>query len=218
MNEMTQHGKIGKAAMRAAMHRNTARKYLKRGKLPSEMRASRHWRTREAPIAKEDWDEIVSRLRDAPGLEAKALFEDLLSRKADRYHAGQLRTFQRRVRQWRAAEGPTKEVFFAQEHRPGEAMQTDFTCANELAITIGGEAFAHLLGHSVLPHSNWESVIVCHSESMSAINRAVQKAVFALGRVPEFHQTDHSTARHRHAGCPARNRSVRSVSHSFARP
>lgn len=23
--------------------------------------------------------------------------------------------------------GPPKEIFFAQEHRPGEAMQTDFT-------------------------------------------------------------------------------------------
>jgi hypothetical protein len=194
MDEMTEHGKIGRAAMRAAMHRNTARKYLRRGKLPSEMRTTRGWRTRDDPIAKEDWEEIVARLRDASGFETKVLFEDLISRKPDRYHAGQLRTFQRRVRQWRAAEGPPKEIFFPQEHRPGEAMQTDFTCANELGITIGGEAFPHLFGHSVLPYSNWQSVIVCHSESMSAIKRAVQKALFGLGRVPEFHQTDHSTA------------------------
>lgn len=194
MDEMREHGKIGRAAMRAAMHRNTASKYLGHRKLPSELRSPRDWRTREDPIASEDWEEMVSRLRDASDLETKVLFEELLTRKPDCYHAGQLRTFQRRVRQWRAAEGPPKEVFFPQEHRPGEAMQSDFTCANELRITIGGEAFPHLLGHSVLPYSNWQSAIVCHSESMSAIKRAVQKALFGLGRVPEFHQTDHSTA------------------------
>jgi len=50
------------------------------------------------------------------------------------------------------------------------------------------------LCHSVLPFSNWESVTVCHSESMAALRRGVQRAVFHLGRVPQLHQTDNSTA------------------------
>jgi hypothetical protein len=50
----------------------------------------------------------------------------------DRYEAGQLRTFERRVEQWRAEHGPDKEVFFPQAHRPGEAGQTDFTEAMSL--------------------------------------------------------------------------------------
>ena len=136
---------------------------------------------------------MADRLADAPELEAKALFEDLLERKPDRYHEGQLRTFQRRVQQWRAQEGPPKEVFFAQEHRPGEAMQTDFTSANELGITIAGEPFDHLLCHSVLPYSNWEWATPCFSESLLALHRGVQAAVFRLGRSPESHQTDNST-------------------------
>jgi hypothetical protein len=32
-------------------------------------------------------------------------------------------------------------VFFPQDHRPGEALQTDFTWATELLVTIQGEAF-----------------------------------------------------------------------------
>ena len=80
-------------------------------------------------------------------------------------------------------------------------MQTDFTYASVLGITIAGEPFPHLLSHSVLPYSNWESATVCLSESMAALKRGVQTAVFELGAVPEQHQTDHSTAAtHREMG------------------
>lgn len=33
---------------------------------------------------------------------------------------------------WLRRHGPPKEVFFAQDHKPGECIQTDLTCANEL--------------------------------------------------------------------------------------
>ncbi len=121
-------------------------------------------------------------------------FEWITGKHPDAYSEGQLRTLQRRMKRWRAEEGPPKEVFFPQAHRPGEAMQTDFTNANELGITINGEVFEHLLSHHVLPYSNWQYVTVCRSESMMAMKRGVQDAIFSLGRIPEFHQTDNSTA------------------------
>jgi transposase len=193
MEEMSKHGEVGRAALRADMDRKTARKYLAAGQLPSEMREPRWWRTRPDPFT-EDWPGIAERLADAPELEARALFEDLLSRQPERYEPGQLRTFQRRVKQWRAQEGPDKEVFFPQVHRPGEAGQTDFTDASKLCITIAGEPFPHLLCHFVLPCSNWQWATTCQSESMLALRRGVQSAVFRLGRIPDFHQTDNSTA------------------------
>jgi hypothetical protein len=193
MTEMREHGQVGRASLRSGMHRNTARRYVESGKLPSAARAPRSWRTREDPFA-EDWPEVAGRLEQAPELEAKALFEDLLGRRPERYEEGHLRTFQRRVRRWRAEYGPDREVFFAQAHRPGEALQTDFTSGRKLAVTIGGEPFDHLLCQSVLPYSNWQSVTVCQSESMLALRRGVQTAAFALGRVPGHHQTDNSTA------------------------
>ncbi len=193
MEDMARHGKKGRAAMRSGMSRNTAAKYLNAGRLPSEIVTPRTWRTRSDPFAAV-WPEITAMLREAPTLEAKTIFDVLMDREPDRYAEGQLRTLQRRIRAWRATAGPEKEVFFAQNHRPGEAMQTDFTWATELGITIGGEAFPHMLCHSVLPYSNWEWATVCGSESMSAIRRGIQAALFRLGRVPRWHQTDNSTA------------------------
>ncbi len=193
MDEMLKHGQVGRAAMMANMTRATARRYVKVGRMPSELREPREWRTRDDPF-ETDWPAIRSRLVEAPELEAKALFEDLVARKPGDYDPGQLRTLQRKVKQWRAEEGPPKRVFFAQNHRPGEAMQTDFTWATELGITIGGEAFPHMLCHPVLPYSNWEWVTVCHSESMAALQRGVQSALVRLGCAPDWHQTDNSTS------------------------
>lgn len=193
MEELKKHGTLGLAAARAGLDRKTAAKYRDVGRLPSELKAPRSWRTREDPF-EEVWPVIQSKLEAAPELEAKTLFEWLVQEHPDAFEPGQLRTLQRRVRDWRAMAGPDKEVFFAQQHRPGEAMQTDFTWCHELKVTIGGEPFAHMLCHPVLPYSNWEWVTVCLSESMIAIRRGVQAALFELGRVPQWHQTDNSTA------------------------
>lgn len=193
MDEYRKHEKVGLAAARAGMDRKTARKYLASGKLPSECREVRQWRTREDPF-EEHWPYLESILREIPEIEAVALFDHLIELHPGRYEDGQLRTLQRRLKQWRAAEGPPKDLFFPQRHRPGEAMQTDFTRAKSLEITIQGEPFDHLLCHPVLPFSNWEWVTVCQSESMAALKRGVQAALFELSHVPAWHQTDNSTA------------------------
>ena len=104
-------------------------------------------------------------LTDAPEFEAKTLFEELVRLHPGRYQDGQLRTLQRRIKQWRAAKGPDKELYLPQEHVPGEAMQTDFTWMNSLGITIAGEAYEHMLCHSTLPYSNWSWGTPCKSES-----------------------------------------------------
>lgn len=191
--EMAKHGCAEVAAMRSGMHRNTGRKYLKTDRLPSALRQPRSWRTRLDPFL-EDWPAIALRLVGAPKLEGRLLFEDLMLRRPGVYKEGQLRTFQRRVKVWRAHHGPDKEMFFPQDHRPGEALQTDFTWVTELEITIAGSPFPHLLCHVVLPYSNWGWITVCQSESMLALRRGVPAALVQLGRVPEFHQTDNATS------------------------
>jgi hypothetical protein len=82
----------------------------------------------------------------------------------------------------------------AQCHIPGEAAQTDFTHASELAVTIRGELFEHLLCVFTLPYSNWRWSTVCLSESIASIRKGIQRALFQLGRAPKYHQTDNSTA------------------------
>jgi len=157
------------------------------------MKQPRTYRTRRDPFA-EDWDEVVPLLRDIPGLDAKTVFDELCRRHPGRHQEGELRTLQRRMRRWRALEGPDKRVFFPQEHRPGEALQTDFTQADSLGVTIGGAPLPHKLCTSVLPYSNWTSATVCRSESLPALKRGLQTALFRLGGVPRHHQTDNSTA------------------------
>lgn len=193
MEQLSKHGEVGRAAMKAGMDRKTAGKYIAAGKLPSEMRAPRLWRTRVDPFAQHA-TLIDEMLRKAPLMEALTLFEVLSERFPQTYEPGQLRTLQRHVRRWRATQGPDKEISFAQLHRPGEAAQTDFTHATELEVTILGVLFTHVLCVFVLPFSNWSWATVCLSESMAAIRKGVQRALFQLGRVPKFHQTDNSTA------------------------
>lgn len=67
MDEMSKHGRVGVASLRSGLHRNTARRYLETGKLPSESKHPRTWRTREDPFAA-DWEEIAGRLAEAPEL------------------------------------------------------------------------------------------------------------------------------------------------------
>lgn len=172
--------------------RKTVARYERLGKLPSELKQPRQYRTRADPFV-EDWAQVEQMLRDAPELEAKTLFEWLCEQSPGKYQEGQLRTLQRRVADWRAL-NQEKVAVLEQVHQPGEVLQSDGTWLSELGITIAGEPFAHILIHCVLPYSNWEWGAVAQSESLVAYQRALQKAFFKLGAVPRYHQTDNASA------------------------
>ena len=196
MNEYKSSGVVDHAAMKAGMDRKTARRYLRTGLRPAELRKPHTWRTREDPLAA-IWAETERWLEESPEVEAKALFEHLLAAHPDKLDGRALRTFQRRTTDWLHRHGPPKEVFFAQVHEPGECIQTDWTNANELDVTIAGEAFPHLLCHSVLPYSNWEWATPCRSESALSLKFGLQASLWELRGVPRFSQTDQSsTATH----------------------
>jgi hypothetical protein len=181
------------AAVKANLRsRETVRKYEKLGKLPSELKKPRDYRTRQDPF-EEDWPEVDRMLKDASELEAKALFEWLCEQKPGKYQAGQLRTFQRRVSNWRVF-NEEQDLTLEQVRQPGEMMQTDGTWMTELGVTINRQEFPHLLIHSVLPYSNWEWGRVAQSESLLAIRLGIQSALIKLGHIPKIHQTDNTTA------------------------
>jgi hypothetical protein len=115
-------------------------------------------------------------LENSPGLEAKTLFEHLQWVHPGRFQDGQLRTLQRKVKQWRAAEGPSREAFFSQQHHPGRLCASDFTHMEELGVLIQGQSFPHLIYHFVLTYSNWEAGTVCFSESFESLSEGLQNA------------------------------------------
>jgi hypothetical protein len=180
---------LAMAAAKAGMDEKTARKYRRSGRLPSQTRAAHTWRTR-LDAFEAAWPALKQMLKLNPGLEAKTLFQYLQRTEPGRYADGQLRTLQRRVKIWKALEGPAKEVFFPQQHHPGQRSQSDFTDMSGLGVTIQGQPFDHLVHHFVLTYSNWETGTICFSESFEALSAGVQDALWELGGVPETHQTD----------------------------
>jgi transcriptional regulator with XRE-family HTH domain len=178
------------AAARAGMSERTARKYERAGTLPSQLRRPRSHATRPNPFA-DEWPWVCEELARDPALQATTLFALLCERSPGRYRASQLRTLQRHIAAWRARHGPPREVIFPQVHRPGQAAQSDFTRMTDLAITIAGAPFPHLVFHLVLTYSNMEAVRVCLSESFEALAEGVEAALWQLGGVPRQHRTDH---------------------------
>jgi hypothetical protein len=106
-----------------------------------------------------------------------------------------LRTLQRRVKKWKAIEGPKKEVMFRQEHIPGRLGLSDFTRLKEVAITIQGQAVDHLLYHFRLAFSHWSHVkVVLGGESYTALAEGLQESMWRLGGSPLEHRTDSLSA------------------------
>jgi hypothetical protein len=177
------------AAAKAGMDPKTARDYLRDPRLPNERKKDRTWRTRSDPFT-QVWDEVREQVATNPGLEAKTLMEALQRKYPGQFADGQVRTLQRRLKQWRATDGPEREVFFAQQHVAGRLGQSDFTHMNELGITIGAQSFPHMLYHFVLTYSNWEAVTLCYSESFESLSDGLQNALWELGAAPLEHRTD----------------------------
>jgi hypothetical protein len=183
------------AAAAAGMSDRSARKW-RSGSLPSCSKTPRHWRTRPDPFVGV-WDADVMPLLecDTEGvLEARTLLQELEKKHPGQFSAGQVRTLQRRVREWRALHGPGREVFFPQEHPPGREGAFDFTHCKELGVTIRGEAFDHLLFEFVLSFSGWTWVCLALGESFEAMSFGLQGALWELGGCPEIARSDNLSA------------------------
>jgi len=181
------------AASIAEMNEKTARKYLREGTLPSQLKKPRKYRTREDPFDS-IWEDCEELMEVNPGLEAKQLFQHFQMKFPGRFSDGQLRTFQRKMKNWRALKGPGKEIIFPQLHHPGKLSASDFTHMKALGISIQGEPFVHLIYHFVLTYSNWETGNVCFSESFESLSEGLQNALWKLGGLPKSHRTDSLSA------------------------
>jgi hypothetical protein len=189
-------GKTLEAAGAAAGMSERSARTWKDGPMPSERVRIRDWRTRPDPFAAVWDDEIVPLLRaDERGvLQGTTVIALLMERHPDEYELGQVRTLQRRMRDWRALHGPEREVFFPQEHPPGREAAADFTDMSEVGVTIGGEVLDHLLYQLVLSASGWRYFDVAFGETYEALLVGTQDAFFELGGVTEVYRTDNLSA------------------------
>ena len=144
MRQKLMEGKTQQAAAASAAMSERSARTLQRALLPSVRRKNRHrWRSRPDPFADVWESDVVPLLRTDPEgeLSATTILEWLDERHPGRFSGSQLRTLQRRIRDYRALHGPDKEVYFQQDHPPGREAQVDFTHCGELGVTIGAEPF-----------------------------------------------------------------------------
>ena len=81
------------------------------------------------------------------------------------------RSLERWVRTWRAQYGADREVFFRQDHVPGQQALSDFTDMADAGVSIAGQTLDHRLYHFVLAYSAWEHAAepVLGAESSTAL-------------------------------------------------
>jgi hypothetical protein len=157
-------------------------------------KTQRHWRTRSDPFASV-WDsELVPLLANEPKLTGLTLWEYLDDHYPGDYPYKLLRTLQRRVKHWRATQGPDNPVMFRQTLPPGQQGLSDFTHPRS-TVTISGQPFAHLIYQYRLAYSGWRCAhIVRGGESYSALAEGLQNALHKSGGVPLEHRTDSLSA------------------------
>ena len=134
LRQKLMEGKSQQAAAAASgMSVRTARTW-QRGRLPSERKGKRRWRTRPDPFAGVWAEEVEPLLRsDVEGaLQATTILEWLDERHPGRFSVSQLRTLQRRVRDWRAlSPGRTERCSSSRSIRPVARLRwTSLTAAS----------------------------------------------------------------------------------------
>ena len=144
-------------------------------------------------------------LQAAPGIRVVAIFEEIC-RRHPQLATGVRRTLERRIAQWRALHGPSRDVMFRQEHPPGRMGLSDFTDMAELGVTIAGEPLAHRLYHFRLAFSGFQHAhVVLGGESFVALAEGLQNALWALGGVPQQHRSDSLSAAFRNLAREAKD-------------
>lgn len=181
------------AAAKAGFSTSTAYRIEDDPRLPSQKAAPRD-RRRPDPLAPY-WDgEIVPILKSAPGIRAIGVLAELRRRHPE-LNPNIRRTLERRIRAWRALEGPEQDVIFRQEHEPGRLGLSDFTDTSALGVTVAGVALDHRLYHFRLAFSGFEHAhVVLGGESFVALAEGLQNALWTLGGVPKEHRSDSLSA------------------------
>ena len=181
------------AAAKAGFSRATAYRIEGDPRLPSQKKQERG-RRRPDPLAAV-WDaEIVPILKAAPGIRTIAVLAEIRRRHPE-ISPGIRRTLERRIRTWRALEGPEQDVMFRQEHPPGRMGLSDFTDTSELPITVAGVVLEHRLYHFRRAFSGFAHAhVVLGGESFVALAEGLQNALWALGGVPLEHRSDSLSA------------------------
>ncbi len=171
------------AGAKASFSTSAAYRFEKDPRLPTQKKSPRE-RRRADPFADVWENDVLPMLKAALGLRQISVFEELCCRYPE-LGSGTRRTLERRIRAWRAVNGPDREVIFRQEHQTGRMGLSDFTEVADLGVTIAGQLLDRRLYHFRLPFSGFEHAhVVLGGECFVALAEGLQNALWSLGGVP----------------------------------
>jgi len=187
------HNSQVKSAAKSGLSERSARR-IEKGEHPIQQQP-RKYRTRPDPFKGLFEEHLIPLLKENPGLQPITLLEVLEEKAPNQFDRSHLRTLQRRVKRWRAKDGPEQEVIFLQRHSPGDMGISDYTWMNKLNITLSGNEFKHKLYHYRLVYSGWTYVqVTLGGESFESLSSGLQNAFWRSGGVPVNHRTDSLSA------------------------
>lgn len=179
------------SAAKADISERTGRRLEQEG-YPNPIK--RHWNTRKDPLIDVWESELLPLLELEPTLTGLTLWEYLEEKYPATYPHSILRTLQRRVKHYKATQGPDKAVMFRQSVPPGQQGLSDFTHPRT-AITILGKPFEHLIYQFRLAYCGWrDATVIQGGESYSALSDGLQNALHKLGGSPKEHRSDSLSA------------------------
>ena len=182
------------AAAKSGFSRRTGFQIKKELKTGSRSEKKPRGRRRPDPL-EGVWDsQVLPILQNSPGIRSCAVFYELRRNNPD-LKEGVRRTLERRIRAWRAENGPDKEVTFRQNKKAGQQGISDFTDMKEVEVTIGRRQFDHKLYHFRLPWSGFvHASVVEGGESFAAFSGGLEAALRTLGGSPAENRTDSLSA------------------------
>ncbi len=212
---------VAVAAAKASMSKATGHRIARAPRLPSTSKTPRG-RRRPDPLGEVFDAVVIPMLQAAPGLRPIAVFEEVVRRHPE-LGDGIRRTLERRIRAWRAVNGPEQDVIFRQPstrhssklrlpeplapsaHEPGRSGLSDFTDMADLGVLVAGVALEHRLYHFRLAYSGFEHAhVILGGESFVALAEGLQNALWTLGGAPLQHRTDSLSAAFRNLDADAR--------------
>lgn len=192
MSNRKNHSQV-KSAAKAGISERSARR-IEKGEHQT-LHQPRQYLTRKDPLNGLFEQHLVPLLEKNPALQPVTLLDVLENEAPGQFDHSHLRTLQRRVKRWRAKEGPDQEVIFLQRHIPGDMGISDYTWMNKLNITLKGNEFKHKLYHYRLVYSGWTYVqVILGGESFESLSSGLQNAFWRSGGVPINHRTDSLSA------------------------
>ena len=170
------------AAQDADICYSTAMKYKREGRLPSEIHVERG--QKKVKLFVDRWERYVApKLKRNPNIPATKLLRELVEDQPDIYKQNMLRTFQRRVLEWKEKFNLLDGDIYELMSYPGAACVIELL-PHRRGLALRSRRVPGALFLFYLPFSKWIYIEPLRERTLTHILQALEDALWKLGFVP----------------------------------